>query len=103
MPEAARVRSVSFRPRAPHSLRTIESTLAMASLTERDSERIVTEMATNVKLNLRKEDKCTLFVLLTSLWDNRRRYPEKWMGSWALDRKLNGPTPLLILGSGAPR
>jgi hypothetical protein len=31
MPEAARVRSVSFRPRAPHSLRTIESTLAMAS------------------------------------------------------------------------
>jgi hypothetical protein len=32
MPEAARVRIVSFRPRAPHSLRTIESTLAMASL-----------------------------------------------------------------------
>jgi hypothetical protein len=28
MPEAARVRSVSFRPRAPHSLRTFESTLA---------------------------------------------------------------------------
>jgi hypothetical protein len=28
MPEAARVRRVSFRPRAPHSLRTIESTLA---------------------------------------------------------------------------
>jgi len=38
MPEAARVRRVSVRPRAPHSLRTIESTLAMASLTERDSQ-----------------------------------------------------------------
>ena len=33
MPKAARERNVSFRARAPHSLRTIESTLAMASLT----------------------------------------------------------------------
>jgi hypothetical protein len=48
MPEAARARSVSFRPRAPHSLRAIESTLAMASLTERDSQRYVTEVVTNV-------------------------------------------------------
>ena len=46
MPEAARERRVSFRPRAPHSLRTIESTLAMASLTERDSEQNVTEIVT---------------------------------------------------------
>jgi hypothetical protein len=52
MPEAARERSVSFRPRAPHSLRAIESTLAMASLTERDSEKIVTEMVTNVNENV---------------------------------------------------
>ncbi len=48
MPEAARERSVSFRPRAPHSLRTIESTLATASLTERDSEINVSEIVTNV-------------------------------------------------------
>lgn len=33
MPGTARERTVSFRARAPHSLRTIESTLAMASLT----------------------------------------------------------------------
>jgi hypothetical protein len=54
MPEAARVRTVSFRPRAPHSLRTIESTLAMASLTERDSQRHVTEIVTNVNEKVTK-------------------------------------------------
>jgi hypothetical protein len=47
MPEAARERSVSFRPRAPHSLRTIESTLAMASLPS-EIRGNVTEIVTNV-------------------------------------------------------
>jgi hypothetical protein len=51
IPEAARERSVSFRPRAPHSLRTIESTLAMASLQSEIGEN-VTEMVTNVNENV---------------------------------------------------
>ena len=37
MPEAARVRSVSFRARAPHSLRLREYPRPKASFTERDS------------------------------------------------------------------
>src|ERR1700733_11872528 len=51
MPEAARERRVSFRPRAPHSLRPIESTLAMASLTEGDWGD-VTETVINVNRNV---------------------------------------------------
>ncbi len=38
MPEAARVRSVSFRARAPHSLRIREYPRPKASFTERDSK-----------------------------------------------------------------
>ena len=45
MPEAARVRSVSFRARAPHSLRFREYPRPKASFTERDSFP-VTEMGT---------------------------------------------------------
>ena len=53
MPEAARVRSVSFRPRAPHSLRTIESTLATGvPYVSENSQRIVTEMVTCVNVKV---------------------------------------------------
>ncbi len=45
MPEAARERSVSFRPRAPHSLRLQEYPRPKASFTERDS-RTVTQSVT---------------------------------------------------------
>src|SRR5208283_5345301 len=48
MPEAARERTVSFRARAPHSLRFREYPRPKASLDERDS-RLVTEVETNVK------------------------------------------------------
>ncbi len=48
MPEAARERTVSFRPRAPHSLRIREYPRPKASFTERDS-RFVAGMETNVK------------------------------------------------------
>jgi hypothetical protein len=56
MPKAARERSVSFRARAPHSLRTIESTLAMASLTGARLRGHVTEMGTRV--NKKVTTKC---------------------------------------------
>jgi hypothetical protein len=49
MPKAARERSVSFRPRAPHSLRFREYPRPKASFTERDSVLYVTERGTNVK------------------------------------------------------
>ena len=48
MPEAARVRSVSFRARAPHSLRIREYPRPKASFTERDSLNHVPEMGTKV-------------------------------------------------------
>ena len=48
MPEAARERTVSFRARAPHSLRIREYPRPKASFTERDS-RFVAGMETNVK------------------------------------------------------
>ncbi len=48
MPEAARVRSVSFRARAPHSLRIREYPRPKASFTERDS-LLVTEYEMPVK------------------------------------------------------
>jgi hypothetical protein len=48
MPEAARERTVSFRARAPHSLRVREYPRPKASLDERDSCR-VTDRGTNVK------------------------------------------------------
>jgi hypothetical protein len=48
-PEAARERSVSLRPRAPHSLRFREYPRPKASFTERDSMAFVTEMGTTVK------------------------------------------------------
>ena len=48
MPEAARERTVSFRPRAPHSLRVREYPRPKASVDERDS-RLVAEMGTDVK------------------------------------------------------
>jgi hypothetical protein len=48
MPEAARERTVSFRARAPHSLRIREYPRPKASFTERDS-RFVAETETNVK------------------------------------------------------
>ena len=48
MPKAARVRSVSFRPRATHSLRIREYPRPKASLTERDSYCIVAEIGTCV-------------------------------------------------------
>src|SRR5208283_1563599 len=48
MPEAARERTVSFRARAPLSLRFREYPRPKASLDERDS-RNVTEVGTNVK------------------------------------------------------
>ena len=50
MPEAARVRSVSFRARAPHSLRFREYPRPKASFTEREFEGcLVTEIGTRVK------------------------------------------------------
>jgi hypothetical protein len=48
MPEAARERTVSFRARAPHSLRIREYPRPKASLDERDS-RLVSELVTDVK------------------------------------------------------
>ncbi len=48
MPEAARVRSVSVRARAPHSLRFREYPRPKASFTERDSLNPIPEMETNV-------------------------------------------------------
>ncbi len=48
MPEAARERTVSFRPRAPHSLRIGEYPRPKASVDERDFY-FVTGMETNVK------------------------------------------------------
>ena len=51
MPEAARERTVSFRARAPHSLRFREYPRPKASFTERDS-RLVTEIETHVKGNV---------------------------------------------------
>ena len=48
MPEAARERTVSFRARAPHSLRIREYPRPKASLDERDS-RFVSELVTDVK------------------------------------------------------
>ncbi len=51
MPEADRERTVSFRPRAPHSLRFREYPRPKASLDERDS-RLVTEIGTFVKSNV---------------------------------------------------
>ena len=47
MPEAARERSVSFRPRAPHSLRTSRAPSRWRPL-QSEIRRMVTEMATNV-------------------------------------------------------
>ena len=53
MPEAARERTVSFRPRAPHSLRFREYPRPKASFTERDSTAaFVTGMGTNVKVSV---------------------------------------------------
>ena len=49
MPEAARERSVSFRARAPHSLRIREYPRPKASVDERDSMEFVAEMGTDVK------------------------------------------------------
>ena len=51
MPEAARERTVSFRARAPLSLRFREYPRPKASLDERDS-RLVTELGTDVKGNV---------------------------------------------------
>jgi hypothetical protein len=51
MPEAARERTVSFRARAPHSLRFREYPRPKASLDERDS-RFVTDFGTDVKGNV---------------------------------------------------
>src|SRR5208282_1318572 len=51
MPEAARERTVSFRARAPHSLRFREYPRPKASFTERDS-RCVSDIVTNVKGNV---------------------------------------------------
>src|SRR5208282_215511 len=48
MPEAARERTVSFRARAPHSLRFREYPRPKASFTERDSV-VVSDFVTNVK------------------------------------------------------
>ncbi len=48
MPEAARERTVSFRPRAPLSLRFREYPRPKASLDERDS-LYVSELGTDVK------------------------------------------------------
>jgi hypothetical protein len=48
MPEAARVRSVSLRARAPHSLRFREYPRPKASFTERDSMSTVPETGTKV-------------------------------------------------------
>jgi hypothetical protein len=51
MPEAARVRTVSVRARAPHSLRFREYPRPKASVDERDS-LLVTELVTYVKRNV---------------------------------------------------
>ena len=51
MPEAARVRSVSVRARAPHSLRIREYPRPKASFTERDSFSSVPDPRTNVNEN----------------------------------------------------
>jgi hypothetical protein len=48
MPEAARERTVSFRARAPHSLRFREYPRPKASLDERDS-LYVSDIVTDVK------------------------------------------------------
>ena len=57
MPEAARERTVSFRARAPHSLRIREYPRPKASLDERDLPRIA-EMGTDaeMRLRLRRQD-----------------------------------------------
>jgi hypothetical protein len=52
MPEAARVRSVSFRARVPHSLRIREYPRPKASFTERDSLNSVAETRTYVNENV---------------------------------------------------
>ena len=51
MPEAARVRSVSFRARAPHSLRIREYPRPKASFTERDFFDLVTQKETHAQLS----------------------------------------------------
>ena len=51
MPEAARVRSVSFRPRAPHSLHLQEYPRPKASFTERDSLILVPDLVIIVNEN----------------------------------------------------
>jgi hypothetical protein len=55
MPEAARERTVSFRARAPHSLRIREYPRPKASFTERDSW-FVTEVGTIVKCSRYNRD-----------------------------------------------
>ncbi len=51
MPEAARERTVSFRARAPHSLRIREYPRPKASVDERDS-LLISELVTIVKSNI---------------------------------------------------
>jgi len=51
MPKAARERTVSFRARAPHSLRIREYPRPKASLDERDLS-LVTKVVTDVKKNV---------------------------------------------------
>ena len=69
MPEAARERSVSFRARAPHSLRIREYPRPKASFTERDSKAgTVTEIRTKVN-----EEGTTGRLTLWPIEDERKR------------------------------
>ena len=69
MPKAARVRSVSFRARAPHSLHLQEYPRPKASFTERDSKAgTVTEIRTKVN-----EEGTTGRLTLWPIEDERKR------------------------------